>query len=180
MGTIRIRRPTAAPAAPAGAPTFLVGGPVTGLCAGIRTDTAWRSWQCIATVWDGRLREDGATVVSVETHGMVGAAGFDDRTHIDEMAATVDFAIVGLGTCGSCTSFTVADAVTIEKHAKPVLAIVTEEFATLAHTMAEHLGHRDLKVLVLPYPLEARPTAELDAIAHEFYPRALAALGAKA
>jgi len=30
---------------------------------------------------------------------------------------------------------------------------------------------------VLPYPLEARPEAELRAIADEFYPRALELLG---
>ena len=45
------------------------------------------------------------------------------------------------------------------------------------HNVATHLGHGDLRILVLPYPLEARPEAELRAIADEFYPQALARLG---
>ena len=127
-------------------------------------------------MWRERLEGDGASVLDVETHGQVGQTGFDDHKHIEELAEAVDFAIVGLGTCGSCTSFAVADAVAIERHQRPVIAIVTDEFATYAHNMADHLGHRDLRVLVLPYPLEARPEAELRAIADEYYPQALALL----
>ena len=37
-----------------------------------------------------------------------------DRKHIDELAVSVDAAIVGLGTCGSCTTFTIKDSVAIE------------------------------------------------------------------
>jgi hypothetical protein len=60
-----------------------------------------------------------------------------------------------------------------------VIAVVTEEFATHGHNMARHLGHGDLSVLVLPYPLEARPEADLLAISAEFYPRALDLLGVR-
>ena len=49
----------------------------------------------------------------------------------------------------------------------------TAEFETHAHNMATYLGHPDLKVLVLPYPLEARPAEELREIAVEYYPRFL-------
>ena len=42
------------------------------------------------------------------------------------------------------------------------------------------LGHGDLKVLVMPYPLEARPDDELRAIALEYYPKALELLGVRA
>jgi hypothetical protein len=67
--------------------------------------------------------------------------------------------------------------VAIEAHGLPVVAVVTEEFATHGRNMAKHLGHGDLSVLVLPYPLEARPEAELLEIAAEFYPQALTLLG---
>ena len=178
MSTVWVRVPTA-PAPPEhAAPTFSLGGPVAGRRAGIRTDAAWRSWRLIAADWEARLRDDGAAEVrTVETHAQVGERGAADRTHIDELAAGVDFAIVGLGTCGSCTSFAVADAVTIEAHERPVIAVVTDEFATHAHNMASHLGHADLRILVLPYPLEARPHDELLAISADAYPRALALLG---
>ena len=176
--TILVRRPTAAPAGEVSAPTFALDRPISGVHVGIRTDGAWRSWRLIASVWDEYLRRDGATTALVETGGMVGQTGANDRKHIEELANTVECAIVGLGTCGSCTTFTIKDSVVVEQKSKPVVAIVTEEFQTHGHHVATHLGHGDLKVLVLPYPLEARPEEELRAIADEFYPQVLALLGA--
>ena len=178
MSTVWIRRPTAPPPPEVAAPTFRLGGPVAGRRAGIRTDAAWRSWRLIAADWDERLRRDGAAdVVNVETHAQIGSIGAADRSHIAALAEDVDFAIVGLGTCGSCTSFAIADAVAIEAAERPVGAVVTEEFATHGHNMANHLGHGDLRILVLPYPLEARPREELLEIAAAAYPQALVLLG---
>jgi hypothetical protein len=178
MATVWIRRPTAPPPATRAAPTFRVGGPLAGRRAGIRTDAAWRSWRLIAADWEERFRRDGAAdVATVETHAQVGAIGAADRSHIAALADAVDFAVVGLGTCGSCTSFAIADAVTIEANGRPVVAVVTEEFATHGRTMADHLGHGDLRILVLPYPLEARPERELREIAATAYPQALELLG---
>ena len=180
MSTVWIRTPTAPPAPGVAAPTFRVDGSVTGLRAGIRTDAAWRSWRLIAADWEARLRGDGAAdVTTVETHGQVGTTGAADRSHIADLAGEVDFAIVGLGTCGSCTSFAIADAVAIEARERPVIAVVTDEFATHGANMAKHLGHGDLRILVLPYPLEARPQDELLAISEAAYPEALELLGVK-
>jgi hypothetical protein len=177
MVTVRIRRPTASPNDRPPAPTFDVGRALPGLRVGIRTDSAWRSWRRIASVWQELLEADGAIVRTVETHAMVGDSGAGDRKQIEDLAAVVDCAIVGLGTCGSCTSFTIADSVTIEDRERPVVAVVTEEFETHGRNMATFLGHGDLRVLVLPYPLEARPDDELQRIAEEHFPAALAMLG---
>ena len=103
-----------------------------------------------------------------------------DRKQIEEFAGRVDAAIVGLGTCGSCTTFTIKDAVTVEEHEKPVVAVVCEEFTVHAHNVARHVGHADMNVLVLPYPLEARPTEELQQIAQDYYPKVLELLGVTA
>ena len=62
------------------------GGRSPGVHVGIRTDGAWRSWRLIASVWDEYLRRDGATTTLVETGGMVGQTGANDRKHIDELA----------------------------------------------------------------------------------------------
>ena len=176
--TMLVRRPTATPAGETRAPIVDLDRPIAGVHVGIRTDGAWRSWRLIAEVWDEYLRRDGATTSLVETGGMVGETGANDRKHIEELANTVECAIVGLGTCGSCTTFTIKDSVVIEQKGKPVVAIVTEEFEVHGRNVATHLGHGDLKILVLPYPLEARPEAELRAIADNFYPQVLALLGA--
>jgi len=55
---------------------------------------------------------------------------------------------------------------------------VTQEFETLAHTMAANAGRAGLRVHVLPYPLETRSEAEVRAIAVEHWPQVLATLGA--
>lgn len=178
--TVWVRRPTAKPAGDVSAPTFTLDRPIAGLTIGIRADRAWRSWQLVSEIWAGYLRRDGAETIAVETGAQMGRPGSDDRKQIEELANVTDCAIVGLGTCGSCTTFTIKDAVVVEDHAKPVVAIVCEEFVVHAHNVATHLGHGDLKILVLPYPLEARPAEELRAIADEYYPKLLELIGATA
>jgi len=178
--TITIRRPTAPLAPEQSAPAFTLDGPISGKRVGFRADHAWRSWQFIAGLWAERLQAAGATTELVITEGQVGAAGDSDRAEVDRLAHASDVVMVGLGTCGSCTSFTIADAVSIEATNTPVIALVCDEFATHGANMARHLGHGDLKILVMPYPLEARPEEELRAIADEYYPQALQLLGVHA
>ena len=176
--TVWVRRPTAKPAGEVSAPAFRLDRPIAGLTIGNRADRAGRAWQLVSGIWDDYLRRDGAETVAVETGAQMGRPGSDDRKQIEELANVTDCAIVGLGTCGSCTTFTIKDAVTVEEHAKPVVAVVCEEFIVHGRNVATHLGHGDLKILVLPYPLEARPAEELRAIADEYYPMVLELLGA--
>jgi hypothetical protein len=178
--TVWVRKPIATPAGDVRAPSFLLDRPVAGLTIGIRADRAWRSWQLISEIWGEYLQRDGAATIAVETGAQMGRPGSDDRKQIEELANVTDCAIVGLGTCGSCTTFTIKDAVVVEEHAKPVVAIVCEEFLVHGRNVATHLGHGDLKILVLPYPLEARPAEELRAIADEYYPKLLELIGATA
>src|SRR5262249_30217834 len=138
--TILVRRPTAAPAGAVRAPVFDLRRPIAGVHVGIRTDGAWRSWRVIAPVWGGDPPRGGAHPNLVETGGMVGQTGANDRKHIEELANSVDCAIVGLGTCGSCTTFTIKDSVVVESKEKPVVAVVTEEFEVHGHNVATHLG----------------------------------------
>jgi hypothetical protein len=175
--TIWVRRPTAVPAGEVSAPAFRLDRPLAGCTIGLRTDRAWRSWRTISAIWDGFLQRDGARTIAVETGAQVGRPADGDRKHIEELAGLVDAAIVGLGTCGSCTTFTIKDAVTVEEHGKPVAAVVCEEFEVHAHNVARHVGHGDMNVLVLPYPLEARPVEELEQIARDYYPKVLELLG---
>ncbi|MFM7224457.1 MAG: hypothetical protein ACKO1Y_03330 [Actinomycetota bacterium] len=61
---------------------------------------------------------------------------------------------------------------------RTAVAVVTQEFAELARTMAANAGRPALRTLVLPYPLDTRPEAEVREIARAAWPAALAALGA--
>jgi len=60
---------------------------------------------------------------------------------------------------------------------KAAVAVVTEEFEGLAHTMAANAGRAGLRLLVLPYPLDSRSEAEVREIARQHYRPLLRALG---
>jgi hypothetical protein len=171
--TLQIRLPVAKTPDVTAAPTFLLDRPITGARIGIRHEGSWRSWMLIAGEWEHFLKRDGAEPVVVQTGERVGHEGAETRARVREWADSIDCAVSGLGTCGSCTSWSVSDAVAVEDKLKPSIVAVTAEFETHAHNMATYLGHPDLKVLVLPYPLEARPADELREIAVEYYPKFL-------
>jgi hypothetical protein len=176
---ILIRCPTADFAADEGAPAYVLDRPLAGVRVGIRHDSAWRSWQYIARLWADWLRRDGAIPVVLQTGERTGPEGEKTRADLDAWHGEIDCAVSGLGTCGSCTMWSVRDAIGVETTGKPAIAAICEEFVTHARTTASFLGHPSLKILVLPYPLETRPESELAVIAEQFYPRFLALVGAR-
>jgi hypothetical protein len=65
-----------------------------------------------------------------------------------------------------------------ERLGKPSIVVVTAEFESFARQLATRLERPSHRVLVLPYPLEGRPTEEVSDIAERSYPDLLRALGA--
>ena len=61
------------------------------------------------------------------------------------------------------------DAVVALSEGKTAVAVVTQEFEALAHTMAANAGRPGLRVLVLPYPLETRSEEEVRDIARQHW-----------
>jgi hypothetical protein len=173
-----IRLPTAPPRQREDAPAYVLDRPIAGLKVGLRHEGSWRSWMLIVDEWERFLRRDGAEPVQLKAGGRVGDEGAETAEAVADWAAAVDCGVSGLGTCGSCTSNSVHDAVTLEDAGKPAVVAVCDEFETHGRNMASYLGHANLKILVLPYPLEARPEDELRTIAADYYPRFLALLGA--
>ena len=66
----------------------------------------------------------------------------------------------------------------VDGRGKAAVAVVTHEFESLARTMAANAGRSGLRLLVLPYPLDTRPEAEVREIAREHFDRLLDVLGA--
>ncbi len=179
-GRVRIRVPVAERREIVGAPAYTVGGPLEGLRVGLRHEGSWRSWILIVDDWERFLRRDGAKPVVLQTGERVGEQGTTTAADVAAWTDAIDCGISGLGTCGSCTSWSVHDATTLEGAGKPAIVAVCKEFVPHARNMAAHLGHPDLKVLELPYPLEARPEEELHQVAIDFYPAFLRLLGVTA
>jgi hypothetical protein len=65
----------------------------------------------------------------------------------------------------------------VASRGKTAVAVVTQEFESLVHTMAANAGHAALRVLVLPYPLDTRPEREVREIGRQHYRPLLRALG---
>jgi Fe-S cluster biogenesis protein NfuA len=176
-GRIRIRVPVAERQEIVGAPAYTVGGPLDGLRVGLRHEGSWRSWMLIVDDWERFLLRDGAKPVVLQTGERIGELGSTTAADVAAWTDVIDCGISGLGTCGSCTSWSVHDATTLEGAGKPAIVAVCKEFVPHARNMAAHLGHPDLKVLELPYPLEARPEEELHQVAVDYYPDFLRLLG---
>lgn len=176
-GRIVIRVPVAEERQEVGSPAFTVDGPLGGLRVGLRHEGSWRSWMFIVSEWERFLRSDGASPVVLQTGERVGELGSSTAADVAAWTGAVDCGISGLGTCGSCTSWSVHDAASLEASGKPAVVAVCTEFVPHARNMARYLGHPDLKILELPYPLEARPEAELRQVALDYYPQFVRLLG---
>jgi hypothetical protein len=56
---------------------------------------------------------------------------------LEELAATCDAVITGVGDCGSCSASAVADGVAFERRGIPAAVICSEAFVVTANAMAE-------------------------------------------
>jgi hypothetical protein len=72
-------------------------GPLAGLRVGVRTDTAWRSWDWVLDEWSSRLEAAGAVVDRWRAGNRVGDAGLATAAELADFAGRVDVALVGLG-----------------------------------------------------------------------------------
>jgi hypothetical protein len=60
---------------------------------------------------------------------------------------------------------------------KAAVAVVTQEFEALAHTMAANAGRPGLRIVVLPYPLETKPEEEVRSVARDHWRPFLRSVG---
>lgn len=158
-------------------------GPLAGSLAGkriaARIDILWRSFDWVVDEWTALLAPYGATVESFRrVQGLAGKEGAAQDEEWAGLLASADVAVVGLGNCGSCTSWTIKDAVTALDANVATTAIVTEHFEPLASMLASQYGRPALRKVVLPYPLDTRPEPEVREIARGAFPTLLATLGA--
>ncbi len=158
-------------------------GPNAGVLAGkrigFRVDRMWRAWDWISELWADKFRAAGASVSFWQSGGRSGDEGERMGRELKEFLSTIDVAIVGLANCGSCTGWTVRDAITAAKAGLPTTAIATANFETFAHTIAARGGHSGLRVHVLPYPLNERTRDEVVPIGKAHFIPLLETMGAR-
>ena len=71
----------------------------------------------------------------------------------DRLLAEADVVITGAADCGSCTAYSVHDAIELEKAGKPAVVVTTTRFEPIAITLSASFGLADTRKLVLPHPI---------------------------
>lgn len=102
-----------------------------------------------------RLRARGSAVELVrvrKTHASLPL----EPAQADVLAGT-DIVLAALGDCGSCTSWVVHDAVTLENRGVPAVVACSTPFETFARTQAVALGRPGLRILTLEHPIAELP-----------------------
>lgn len=153
-------------------------GNLKGKVIGIRVDQIWRSWDWISEMWAEEFRRAGAEVKFWRSCGRSGEEGERMESQLKEFLSSIDIAIVGLANCGSCTGWTVHDALAAAQAGLPTTAVATANFDEFAKTLAQRGGRSGLRVHVLPYPLNERGREEVDPIGREHFAKMLVTMGA--
>jgi hypothetical protein len=154
-------------------------GRLRGRTVAIRHDVLWQSFDWTVEEWVGALEEAGATVRTWRrVQGLAGADYDRAQAEYEAMLASADVVISGLANCGSCTSWSVRDALSGAARGLPTVAVATAHFEPLARLLAADGGRPGLRVLVLPYPYDILPEEEVRAHARAAFPRLIEVLGA--
>ena len=155
-------------------------GPLQGKVVGFRLDEIWRSWDWVAEIWAEAFRDAGATVrFWRSSQGRTGAEGERVANSLEEFLDAIDIAVVGLANCGSCTGWTIHDALAASARDLPTTAVCTENFLDLGRNLARRGGRSGLRLHVLPYPLNEREKAEVEAVARAHLPGMVRTMGAQ-
>ena len=153
-------------------------GPLAGKTVGFRVDEMWRAWDWISESWAEEFRKAGAKVEFWRSSHRTGAPGEAAAASLDKFLDSIDVAVVGLGNCGSCTGWTIHDALAAAAKGLPTTAIVTDNFKGLGRNLARRGGRSGLRLHVLPYPLNECFKEEVDKVARDHFPQVLASMGA--
>ena len=157
-------------------------GPDAGLLAGkvigFRVDEMWRAWDWISEIWAAELLKAGAEVKFWRSAGRTGISGARLAKSLDAFLDSVDVVVVGLGNCGSCTGWTIRDALTAAAKGLPTTAIVTDNFKGLGQNLARRGGRSGLRLHVLPYPLNEKLKGDVDPVAYGHFSKVIKTMGA--
>jgi len=139
---------------------------IEGATIGFRVEWIWPSYAYAVDEWQKRLEARGANVVVWRADHTLGT-GTESEDELRKFVGSVDFAVVGLGNCGSCTSWAVHHTVGAVKEGKGAVCVVTDEFAEFARHISVRVGQPGMRMHVLPFPFVTLPEAEIREIAVE-------------
>ncbi len=154
-------------------------GNLKGKVVGFRLDIMWRAWDTVSEVWAEAFKSAGAAkVVFWRAGGRTGSEGERMKEELHQFIQSIDVAVFGLANCGSCTGWTIHDALAAADRGLHTVAVATESFDSLAKNLARRAGRSGLRLHVLPYPLNERLEDDVRQIARQHIPLILNTMGA--
>lgn len=171
---VAVPEPSASKAESAGPPV----GDIRDKRIGLRIDEMWESWGWVASEWEQALRDRGAEPLVWRAPIVKGAKVAEASAEFETFKEGIDAAIVGLCNCGSCSYWAIHDALGTLDAGVPTLVVATEHFERLARVLAAKGGRTDLRLVVLPYPLEGRVEDDVRAVARQHFESMLDTFGA--
>ena len=76
-------------------------------------------------------------------------------------ASRSDLCILALGDCGSCTTWTILDAIRLEKLGISTISICSSKFVDFAKLLAESNGAKNLKILSIEHPIAGQKNSDV-------------------
>jgi hypothetical protein len=80
---------------------------------------------------------------------------------LDDLVATCDVVVVGVGDCGSCSASAVADGLALEAAGTPAVVICSDAFRVTADAMAALQGNPGYRYVSTPHPVAPLGAEEL-------------------
>lgn len=137
-------------------------------------DNSKANCKLLFDTWATRLKEDFGPTSVVYTKKPSMSRGLTSENQAAVGAARV--VITGVGDCGSCTSWSIRDAVGFEKARIPTVTVLTEPFMGLGRVQATGDEYPGLRLMTLPHPFKFLSDDEVQTLADTHYGELIALL----
>lgn len=85
-------------------------------------------------------------------------------------AALGEVVILGLGDCGSCSSWVILDAIRLEKLGVPTISICSTSFSDFSHELAKAHGAENLSIIKVQHPIAGTSVSEIQEKTRQILP----------
>jgi len=137
-------------------PATLAAGPsvLTGLRIGVLDNGKPNAGLLLTRVGEQLAARTGAVLALVTEKGPgANAATPCTDAVFERLRAECDVVLTGSADCGSCTSWSVHDAIQLERSGTPTVVATTTHFVELTRRVAAGFGVPEARVAVFPHPL---------------------------
>lgn len=143
---------------------------IAGLRIAVLDNTKPNAVEIMEAIAQGLVRDYGAASYAV--FRKLSAAQGASEADYHRIASDSDVVITGSGDCGGCTSWSVLDAVELERRGLTSLLLVTDAFVPLANVIVARQGIPELRLMETPHPIGGRPTSLMPEIGESLVPAA--------